>query len=128
MGWNTYNQIVTQLSPEKWVYSDLISYVITHRELYSTNNIIFTKSNPSVIIENLKKKQGKNIWICGGANIVQQLMQDDLIDEYHISVIPTILGSGTRLFEKTLSEIKLELINTQSYNGIIELIYKHISF
>lgn len=128
MGWNTYNQIITELSPEKWFYSDLISYVITHRELSSTNNIIFTKSNPSVIIENLKKKQGKNIWICGGANIVQQLMQDDLIDEYHISIIPTILGSGTRLFEKTLSEIKLELINTQSYNGIIELIYKHRSF
>ena len=59
MGWNTYNQIVTELSPEKWVYSDLISYVITHRELSSTNNIIFTKSNPSVIIENLKKKKEK---------------------------------------------------------------------
>ena len=32
MGWNTYHQIVTQLSPEEWVYGDLRSYVITHRE------------------------------------------------------------------------------------------------
>ncbi|MCI8561204.1 MAG: hypothetical protein HFH03_08825 [Dorea sp.] len=27
----------------------------------------------------LKNKEGKDIWICGGANIVQQLVQNDLI-------------------------------------------------
>ena len=31
MGWNTYHQIVTELSPQEWVYADLKSYVITHR-------------------------------------------------------------------------------------------------
>lgn len=35
-------------------------------------------------------------------------MQADLIDEYYISVIPTILGSGIRLFGKIPKEIKMD--------------------
>lgn len=112
MGWNTYNQVTTELSPTEWVYSDLISYVFTHRELPSTNNIIFTKKNICDIINKLKNEKGKNIWICGGANIIQQLITADLIDEYYISVIPTILGSGIRLFGTIPKEIKLKLVRT----------------
>ena len=123
MGWNTYHQIVTELSPEEWAYDELTSYIITHRELPSTNKLIFT-NNTCAIVNQLKQEQGKNIWICGGANIIQQLIQADLIDEYYISVIPTILGSGIRLFGKIPREIKLELVHTQTYNGITDLVYK----
>lgn len=35
MGWNTYNQIITELSPDEWVYSGLNTYVITHKEMKS---------------------------------------------------------------------------------------------
>lgn len=71
----------------------------------------------------LKSKDGKNIWICGGANLAQKLMRDDLIDQYYISVIPTLLGSGIRLFENVEKEIKLKLLKTRTYNGITDLIY-----
>lgn len=37
--------------------------------------------------------------------------------------IPTLLGSGIRLFENVKYEIKLRLLNTQSYNCMIDLIY-----
>lgn len=123
MGWNTYQQIVTELSPEEWVYADLTSYIITHREAVSTNNIKFTGKDVCGIVNELKQQEGKKIWICGGANIVQQLVKADLIDEYYISVIPTILGSGIRLFETSPKEIKLKLIHTQTYNGITGLNY-----
>lgn len=78
---------------------------------------------PSNLVNELKNKEGKSIWICGGANTVQQLVQTDLIDEYYISVIPTVLGSGIRLFGTAPNEIKLKLIDTQSHNGIVELVY-----
>lgn len=123
MGWNTYHQIVTKLSPTEWVYDNLTSYVITHRKLPSTNGILFTEKAPISLVEELKNKEGKGIWICGGANIVQSLVKADLIDEYYISVMPTVLGSGIRLFGTAPDEIKLKLISTQSYNGIVELIY-----
>ena len=123
MGWNTYDQIVTELSPTEWVYSDFTSYVITHRELPSTDGIIFTKKDPCSIVNELRQKPGKAIWICGGAGIIQPLIEADIIDSYYISVIPTILGSGIRLFGTTPDELKLKLVRTQTYNGIVELIY-----
>ena len=123
MGWNTYYQIKNELSPDNWVYDSLTSYIITHRKLDSTNNINFVQKNPSELIRDLKKENGKSIWICGGAKIIQPLIQDNLIDEYYISVIPTILGDGIRLFAPGSNELKLKLKSTQSYNGITELIY-----
>ena len=105
MGWNTYRQIITELSPNQWVYSDLTTYVITHRQLPSTENIKFIQENPCDLVKRLKQEQGKKIWICGGAKIVQALLKEKLIDEYTISVIPTILGAGIRLFGETVKEI-----------------------
>lgn len=114
---------MTELSPAEWIYANLTSYVITHRQLPSKKEIFFTGKAPSDLVRELKTKEGKGIWICGGASIAQQLIQNDLIDEYYISVIPTLLGSGIRLFGTTPDEIKLKLVSTQTYNGIVELIY-----
>ncbi|MDO5550432.1 MAG: dihydrofolate reductase family protein [Lachnospiraceae bacterium] len=125
MGWNTYHQVVTELSPGEWIYSDLTSYVVTHRELPSTEQIIFTKEDPCALVKKLKQEPGKDIWICGGSKVIQQLMEEDLIDRYYISVIPTILGDGIRLFGTMEKEIKLQLIKTQTYNGITDLVYQH---
>ncbi len=123
MGWNTYYQVITELSPTEWIYNDFTTYVFTSREMDSTEQIHFVNENPDSLLERLKSKDGKNIWICGGANLVRQLMRDDLIDQYYVSVIPTILGSGIRLFDNTEKEIKLKLLKTQTYNGITDLIY-----
>ena len=123
MGWNTYYQIVTELSPNEWVYHDFKSYVITHKSKISSDKIVFTNHSPIELVKKLKEEDGKGVWICGGANIIQQLVKEDLIDYYYITVIPTILGSGIRLFEKANHEIKLKLLKTQTYNGMTDLIY-----
>ena len=54
---------------------------------------------------------GESWRICGGANLVQQLVNEDLIDCYYITIKPTLLGSGIRLFENVKNEIKLRLLN-----------------
>lgn len=123
MGWNTYHQIVTELSPKEWIYDGFTTYVITHKEHISSDKIQFKNINPVDLLKRLKKENGKGIWICGGANLVQQLVNEDLIDCYYITIIPILLGSGTRLFENTQHEIKLRLLNTRSYNGMTDLIY-----
>lgn len=123
MGRNTYHQLITELSPDVWVYDDFITYVITHEENVSSDKIIFANENPGDLIKKLKEQGGKGIWVCGGADIVQQLVNENLIDIYYITVIPTILGSGIRLFENGKNEIKLKLLHTQTYNGMIDLIY-----
>ena len=123
MGWNTYHQIVTELSPEEWAYQDLISYVVTHREQPSTERIRFVNRDPAGLIKELRKQDGKNIWICGGASLIGQLIKEDLIDCYYITVIPTLLGSGIRLFEHSERELKLRLVKTQSYQGMTDIVY-----
>ena len=78
---------------------------------------------PVELVKKLREEVGEDIWICGGADIVQQLVDEDLIDRYHITVIPTLLGSGVRLFGGAKHEIKLRLLHTQSYNGMTDLLY-----
>ncbi len=124
MGWNTYRQVAEELSPEVWVYEDFMTYVFTHNRTDSAEQICFTDEDPAALLRRLKTNQGKSIWICGGADLVGQLMRSDLIDEYDISVIPTILGSGIRLFSQLPEERKLALVRTQNYNGIVELVYE----
>ncbi len=123
MGWKTYHQVATELSPDEWVYSALTSYIITHRELPSTENLKFVQEGPCNLIQRLKREPGRGIWICGGANIVHPLIKADLIDEYDISIIPTVLGDGVSLWGGTDGEMKLKLTRTQSSNGIMELVY-----
>ncbi len=124
MGWNTYRQIATELSPQQWVYEGLTSYVLTHRKIEKMDGIIFTDESPCGLIQRLRRKPGKDIWICGGASTAGQLMKEGMIDRYHISIIPTLLGSGIRLFDSLKGQTKLKLVRSQVYNGIAELVYE----
>ncbi len=122
LGYKTYQQIVTELSPNNWVYADKQSYVITHNSIENTDNIIFTDSDLTKLLADIRKNDGGNIWLCGGASLVTMALQQGLIDEYNITIIPTILGAGTNLFDN-ISLQKLKLISTMQYNGIVDLKY-----
>lgn len=124
LGYKTYCQIVTELSPDVWVYAGKKTYVMTHNRQKSTDEIIFTNRELSGLIRELKHEDGKDIWICGGASIVNQLLDLDLIDVFCITVIPTILGGGTALFSAHEKEFPLKLISTQNYNGMTDLVYE----
>lgn len=124
MGWRTYRQIVTELSPGQWVYGGMRAYVVTHRELPPTDEVTFFRGGPCELIETLRAGTGKDIWICGGADLAGQLLEADLIDRFHISVIPTLLGDGIRLFGARDGERKLRLKGTAAYGGIVDLIYE----
>lgn len=123
MGYNTYRKVL-ELSPNDWVYKDFKTFVITSRKLKSTEKIEFVNENPSNLVNKLKLCKGKNIWICGGASIVNQILVDDLIDEYHIAIIPTILGFGIKLFNTSSKEFRLKQKSILNYNGISELVYE----
>lgn len=128
LGWNTYHQIITELSPDNWVYSGMKTYVITHNSFEATEEIICYKEPLEYLINTLKAEEGKDIWICGGAAIVGQLIEKNLIDRYYITVIPTLLGGGIELFNKNHEELKLKLISTETFNGMVDLVYERRSF
>ncbi|OON95414.1 MAG: riboflavin biosynthesis protein RibD [Candidatus Epulonipiscioides saccharophilum] len=125
LGSKTYNQIITELSPNNWPYKGKQTYVLTsnkkkYDEINSMEKVEFIDQNIKDFIIKIKADTSQNIWICGGANIINQVY--DLVDEYIISIIPTLLGSGIRLF-KNNKKIDLKLVSTTVYNGIVDLKY-----
>ena len=124
LGYSTYHQIVTELSPDEWAYKGKKSYVLTHRIMENTEEITFISEDITELSKRLKAEEGKSIWICGGADIIRQFHQKGLIDEYSLTVIPTILGGGVRLFDGESQETQLKLESTKCYNGMVDLVYK----
>lgn len=126
LGATTYKQITNELSPDKWVYENLQSYVLTRERIKDTPNIKYVNVNMKELINRLQNENGKNIWVCGGASLLNQCVKEDLIDEYQITTVPVILGSGIRLFEENNKKIRLELKDTKEENGLIIGIYSKI--
>ena len=123
MGYRTYHQIVTQLSPGKWVYPQQRTHVFTrnHRE-GETQQICFVHDDPVHYVQWLKSQPGKEIWICGGAQIVERLQDGDAIDRIYLTILPILLGEGIRLFESKRQQ-KLHLVESRHENGMVTCIY-----
>ncbi|MFW9970230.1 MAG: dihydrofolate reductase family protein [Candidatus Odinarchaeota archaeon] len=85
------------------------------------NSKILNEIDPKEIAR-MKESSGKNILIVGSANIVQQLTNLGLIDEYHFVIHPIILGMGKPLFINIEDRVKLDLIDTRNFSNGVELV------
>ncbi|MGB8216687.1 MAG: dihydrofolate reductase family protein [Candidatus Methanoperedens sp.] len=84
---------------------------------------LFHEIKPEEIIR-LKEQEGKDFTILGSGSIVQQFANLGLIDEYHLVIVPVILGSGKSLFKDVL-KMNLKLLGTREFkNGIVLLKYR----
>lgn len=126
IGYKTYSKIANELSINMWPYENLKSYVITHKKLTSDHNIEFVDSKVCRLIQKLRKQDGKDIFICGGSDIINQLLVEKMIDKFVISVIPTIIGRGLKLFNGNYQKQNLKLLSISSNNSIAELVYQKI--
>lgn len=124
MGRKTYSQIVTELSPSQWPYEGATTYVLTHQtKADDTKHIRLKNMDICQLVEELRQESGKDIWVCGGAKVAEQLIDKNMINTYHLAIIPVILGGGVRLFGASTQKIDLALVETKKYNGIVEVIY-----
>ena len=100
-------------------------YVITRTERPGVGRTTFYTGNLTELVQQLKSENGKNIYCDGGAEIINELLINDLIDEFIISVIPVLVGNGTRLFKDGRPEQQLELVNTKTFDtGLTQLHYR----
>ena len=100
--------------------------MLTHEQRPSGERICFTDRPLPELIDALRAQPGGDIWICGGASIVRQLMERDLIDWYWFTLVPVLLGDGIPLFDRREGRLPLKLCSTDSANGMVDLVYERI--
>ena len=104
-------------------YKNKKVYVATTKELEDYENVHFINGDICNVIEEERKKEGKNIFLFGGGKLVDNFIKANIIDEYIIGIIPTILGKGRPLFLGNNPKIDLHLDEYISDNGIVILRY-----
>lgn len=104
-------------------FKDKKVYVATSTPMENHDNIYFINDDICKVIEEEKKKDGKDIYLFGGGVLVDNFIKEDIIDEYIIGIIPTILGKGIPLFHKNNPKIDLHLEEYSSDKGIVILRY-----
>jgi dihydrofolate reductase len=97
----------------------------TLREL-EWNNSHVVDGDLVAAITRLRRAPGGDVLVNGSARLVQALMEHDLVDEYRLTVFPTVLGAGKRLFADTRAEAVLSLTESRPLgdDGVLQLTYR----
>lgn len=123
IGRKTYDKVLSM--GFEYPHTDKSVYIISRKSEVQKDNLIYYNQDLKHLINDLKSKPGKNIYCDGGAEIINLLQNECLIDEYIISVIPILLGEGINLFKKKNIEQKLTLLSAKSFKkGLVQLHYK----
>jgi len=88
-------------------------------------NTRIVRTRPQDEILKLKQEQGKEISI-GGLNLLSQLIESGLIDEYRFVVLPIVVGEGRRLLEgiNLQEKLRLRLVESTVFkSGCVALRY-----
>lgn len=78
-------------------------------------NIILAKGDIVEEVNELKTRPGKDLLVYGGAGFVSSLINNDLIDEYHLLVNPVAIGGGMTIFSDLGRYVKLKQIDATPY-------------
>jgi dihydrofolate reductase len=102
-------------------------FVLTHHarprlELEGGNSFTFvTGGIESALEQAWRAARGKDVSLAGGANAARQYLTAALVDEMEISLVPTLLGAGERLFEGVGDLGGLRLVRTVAAPDVTHL-------
>jgi len=121
MGRKTYQRAL-QLAGS-YPYQDKESYVFS-TTLHNTDDpSTVVAGNIPEFVRKLKNQPGKDIWLVGGADIFTDLLKEDLIDRLMITIAPVLLGEGISLVASQLTDVPLNLIESQQFDQFVQLTY-----
>jgi len=94
-------------------------FVVTHHareplRLEGGTTFTFVTGGIQSALEQARRAAGgKDVSLAGGANVAQQYLAAGAVDEMEINLVPTLLGSGERLFEGLGDDLHgLDLVRT----------------
>jgi dihydrofolate reductase len=125
IGRRTYDYVLKNVGLSHYDNGQRDVYVITRTERPQLGRTTFYTGNLTELVKRLKSEKGKNIYCDGGAEVINELLKHDLIDEFIISIVPVLLGNGTRLFKDSRPEQTLEFLEVKTFEtGLTQLHYK----
>ncbi|AKB38851.1 Dihydrofolate reductase [Methanosarcina siciliae C2J] len=124
MGRKTYEQV---LGFGLWPYGEKKTYVFTRQNepLRRERNIKFVSEDVGKFVRRLKENTDEDIWLVGGSQLIRAFLEEDLVQDLIVFVVPVILGSGIPLFDRIGKEVRLRMIDTERYEGgLVRLEYE----
>lgn len=73
-------------------------------------------------VKKIKRNPGKNIWLFGGASLTTSFINNNLVDEMWLGLVPIVLGGGKPLFENINQRAYFKLNTVTVKNGYASLI------
>ena len=104
-------------------------FVLTHHEreplvLADTTFTFVTDGIESAMAQAREAAGAKDVFLGGGADLINQYLAAGVVDELELHVAPVVLGGGARLFEGVGPDLKLEPIRTIEAPGVAHLKYR----
>lgn len=124
MGRNTFDQVLTF---GEWSYGSTPVIVMSRRESPLPDDVpdtvTLSRESPSELVERASRHGMKHLYIDGGVTI-QGFLEQGLIDELTITVIPILLGTGRPLFGPLPKDVNLSHIESRTYEfGFVQHVY-----
>ncbi len=83
------------------------------------------KGDVAEAVAELKEELDGNIVVLGSGQLARYLLENDLVDEWTLSIHPLLLGSGKRLFDGSSMMTPLPLVDMKtSTTGVILATYR----
>ncbi|WP_347218564.1 dihydrofolate reductase family protein [Chryseobacterium sp.] len=127
--WGNYqpDENATPKELEFWKTIHAKKKVVFSSQYQEDERATFIHSDLVEKVSEIKKQDGKDIWLYGGESLIKTFVQYNLVDVYRISIHPIVLGSGKPLFEKMEDlekRLNLKLVETNVFeSGTIQFIY-----
>ena len=88
-------------------------------------NSTLVKDDVAGAITRLKQQPGRKINMSGSGTLLGWLLEQGLLDELHLLVMPVVVGSGRRLFDDVAQQTPMALAASESFsNGVLHLTYQ----
>ena len=121
MGKTTYDQVLTF---GVYQYKDKKSYVLKRNKNSTRDENVEFVSNVNEFVKDILSRLEGNIWLVGGGQIISSFVNNGIVDEIILSIVPIVIGKGIPLFQNIQKETKLKLVKTSNYDKFVELRYK----
>jgi Dihydrofolate reductase len=123
MGRITYDWIMEHEKGD-FPYKGKECYVFSGSRKNGNEHVSFISEEVVPFIKELKDRDGKNIWLVGGGNLISTFIQEKLIDEMIVTIAPVLLGKGIPLFQNNNFQTALSLKEVHHFNQFVELHYE----